>query len=118
MTPTQMLALARQVLTGDDLPVGANRSVVAAVLTRRALEGALDEFWGTHLPGIASCSSRVQLITLPFYLRDKDLAAETCYAWSALSASCHHAVNALPVSPNELAHLVDIVQAVIDCSSS
>ena len=117
MTPTQMLAMARQVLTGDDLHVGGNRSVVAAVLARRALEGTLDEFWDTHLPGMAACSSRVQLITLPFYLGDQDLAAEACYAWSALSASCHHAVNALPVSPNEMAHLVEIVQAVIDSGS-
>ena len=117
MTPAQMLDVARQVLTGDDLHVGGNRSVVAAVLARRALEGALDEFWGTHLSGITACSSRVQLISLPFYLGNRDLAAEACYAWSALSASCHHAVNALPVSPNEMAHLVDIVQAVIDSAS-
>jgi hypothetical protein len=109
-----MIKLARQFLTGDKVPLGANRSVVAAILARRALEATLDDFWLTCLPGMVACSSRAQLITLPYYLSDQQLAAEVIYAWSALSADCHHSVNALPPTASEISHLVGIVQNLVD----
>jgi hypothetical protein len=114
VTPADTIQLARQFLTGNKVPLGANRSVVAAILTRRALESILDEFWQVHLPGMVDCSSRAQLITLPYYLPDQQLAAEVTYAWSALSASCHHSVNALPPAASEITHLMGIVQNLVD----
>jgi hypothetical protein len=114
MTPNELLQLARKVLTGDQTPVGANRSLVAAILTRRALEATLDEFWRGHLPGIIACSSRSQLVTLPFYFPDQQLAAEAVYAWYALSESCHHSVSALPVPVSGVMHLIEITQRLDD----
>jgi hypothetical protein len=110
VTPAELLVLARRVMTIDDAPLGVNRSLVAAILTRQALEETLDAFWQYQLPALMECSSRSQLITLAYYLKDPELAAEVTYAWYVLSAACHHSVIGLPAPVAEMAHLVDIVE--------
>ena len=39
-------------------------------------EVSLDTFWRSQLPGLVVCSSRSQLITMPYYLKDAEVAAE------------------------------------------
>jgi hypothetical protein len=113
VTPADLLALARQTMTSDNAPLGVNRSLVAAILTRQALEETLDTFWRSQLPGLVVCSSRSQLITMPYYLKDAEVAAEVSYAWHLLSAACHHSVIGLPAPVAEMSHLVDIVERLL-----
>jgi len=119
VTPAELLVLAHRVMTIDDAPLGVNRCLVAAILTRQALEETLDAFWRSQLPALMECSSRSQLITLPYYLKDAELAGEVTYAWQVLSAACHHSVMGLPAPVAEMSHLVDIVERLwVTVSSS
>jgi hypothetical protein len=117
VTPADLVAFARRVMTSDDAPLGVNRSLVVGILARQALEETLDTFWQSKLPGFKYCTSRSQLITLPYYLDDAGLAAEVTYAWYALSTVCHHSVCGLPASLAEMTHLVEIVECLLNATA-
>jgi len=91
MTPAELLDAARDLLArpaGEG--VGGWPSAVA-LLTRQALEQAIDGFWRATptRSGLADCTTRTQLICLPTYL-EAGLAREISYAWAALSTACHY----------------------------
>jgi hypothetical protein len=97
MTAVELVALTRAMLAnGSDVSVG-RWSRATALLTRQALEASLDELWAARSPGIAACSTRAQLLCLPTYLGDGDLADRTAWTWWALSQACHfHAYELAP----------------------
>ena len=85
----------------------------AALLTRRALEEALDRLWLRRAPGLERASARAQLACLPEYLGDAALAWEIVFTWSALSNACHHHAYELAPTAAELGQRLDAVSRLI-----
>jgi hypothetical protein len=108
-TPTDLVDLADGFALGADRKLGANRYLAAALLLRQALEAAVDQLWIARAPGLERCSSRAQLVSLPYYL-EAGLAQDAVYCWYRLSRHCHHDEYGLPPSQTELAHLSAIVR--------
>ena len=84
-----------------------------ALLARQAVEGALADLWRVRAAGVEACSTRAQLLCLPFYLGDEELAERVSYAWSALSRGCHQHPYELPPTSVELQGLLRIVEDFI-----
>jgi hypothetical protein len=83
----------------------------AALLARQALEESLDEFWASHEPGLANCSTRAQLLCVASYLGESH--AETCTAvWGSLSRACHHHSYELAPTAEELNGWIDQVGVI------
>lgn len=122
MTPAQTLAAARDLLAR---PPGAGiggwpRAV--ALLSRQALEQALEEFWKTSpaTAGLAGCTRKTQLACLPSYL-DPELARQISYVWAALSSACHYHPYELAPTASQLTAWIDSVSrllAAIESSGS
>src|SRR6266568_3368960 len=90
MTPTELLTWADAVMAGDDaLPVGLWQPA-AALLARQALDQALTGLWQARAPGLEDRPARVQLLCLPTYLDDTDLAGRASHVWWSLSNACHN----------------------------
>jgi hypothetical protein len=113
MTPTDLLAAARRLLDRPDAKTAAIWPRAAALLARQALEQGLDQFWrgkGLRLDGLAT---KPQLICLPAYLADRDLAAKANAAWSNLTQACHHHPYELGVSGEEVKAWLEAVAEVV-----
>jgi hypothetical protein len=114
MTPDELLAAAREVM-GREQPVTAGLwPRASALLGRQALEEAMEELWHRKRLDLAWCPVRSQLLCLPEYLSDRDVARRAAYAWSALSHACHHRPYELAPTAPELAGWLDLVGQVID----
>jgi hypothetical protein len=110
MTPPELLAAAREILSGAAAQGVAERSRIAALLARQALERRLIEFWNANpaTAGLGRSSGRSQLTCLPAFL-DAALAHEVSYAWAALSNACHYHSYDLSPTPAELTSLINTV---------
>ena len=97
----RLLAAARTMMRPDGFTAGLWPRGVA-LLTRQALESALDDLWLRRSPVIAQASARAQLLCLRSYLRQDDVAERVTYVWSALSRACHHHAYELPPTASEL----------------
>ena len=84
----------------------------AAILTRQALEIALDQFWLNVAPGVENASARAQLACLAEYI-DPQLASRIRYTWHGLSAACHHHAYELPPIASELDGWLSDVETLI-----
>ena len=109
-TPAQLVELASSFAGGADRKLGASRFLAAALLLRQALEASLDQLWNAQVPGLAACSGRAQLVSLPFFLSDDELAQDVVYCWHRLSHACHHDEYDLPPTGLEVQHLAGIVK--------
>ncbi len=109
-SPRDLLDAARLVAATCD---GPYRPRAVALLARQALEGTLDDHWRARAPGVEDCTTRSQLICLPAYLGDTDLAEETSYTWWALSRACHHHPYDLAPNSQELASLMNSVERLV-----
>ena len=59
------------------------------------------------------CSTRAQLLCLPLYLGDEELAERVSYAWAGLSRACHqHPYELSPTSP-ELLGLLHVAEELV-----
>lgn len=114
MTPADLLAAALDLLErpAPDGVGGWPRAV--ALLTRQALEGALEEFWRTNpaTVGLCECTRKTQLTCLPTYLEPR-LAREVSYVWAALSGACHYHPYGLAPTAAELSGWIDAVTALL-----
>lgn len=102
MTPSETLALAQQLLDRPDSKTAGLWPRAAALLARQALEAALAAFWKERGVALQSLATRPQLICLPKFLDDSDLATSLSHAWSALTHACHHHPYDLPPTTGEL----------------
>jgi hypothetical protein len=118
MTPGELLDAARRVLHEPGTVSGGWPRMVA-LLTRQALEKAIDEFWDSRqdTAGLSHCKRRTQLVCLPFYL-DARLALEASYVWAALSDACHYHAYELAPTAGELARWIDVVAGLIESIDS
>lgn len=116
MTPDELLAQAQLLM---ERPVGVSFGLwprAAALLTRSALEGALDEYWQRGSPEVATlqlCTTTTQLYSLPAFL-EPPLARRAAYVWHALSAACHHHPYELAPTPSELRAWLEDVSQLLD----
>jgi hypothetical protein len=91
MTPADLLAAARDLLEPPALGSVGGWPRAVTLLTRQALETALDEFWAASpaTAGLAACSNKTQLTCLRAYLQPA-IARQINYVWAALSSACHY----------------------------
>ncbi len=108
-----LVKTARGLLSRPDPRTAGIWPRAAALLARQALEAALDELWRLRAPGLEQCSARAQLLCLPEYLRQGDLATRVSYAWTGLSRACHHHVYELPPTAAELDRWIGIVEELV-----
>jgi hypothetical protein len=114
MTPSEVLGAARDLLERP-APAGVGgwqRAV--ALLTRQALEQAIEEFWtaDSATAGLRDSTRKTQLTCLPVYLQPQ-LAREISYVWAALSSACHYHPYDLAPTSAELAGWIDAVSALL-----
>jgi hypothetical protein len=112
---TQMAAAARDLIVRVDPTTAGLWPRAVALLTRQALETALDDLWRIRAPGVEECSARAQLICLPSYLRGNErLAERVAYAWSALTWACHQHPYELPPTSSELLSWLGTVEQLVE----
>ena len=107
-----LLRAARDLLERPDPMTAGIWSRATALLTRQALEAALDDLW--RALGLELCSMRAQLICLPSYLHDDvELADQVSYSWAGLSRACHqHPYELAPTSSELLAWIAAVERLV------
>ena len=97
-----VLTAARNLMDRTDTATAGMWPRATALLARQALEAALDDFWRVRAPGLEACSTKAQLLCLPQYLGDEELAERVAYAWAGLSRGCHQHPYELPPTSTEL----------------
>jgi hypothetical protein len=109
-----------ELLQGADLLLSDPRSSAAgvwpraaALLARQAIETAMLEFWLVRAPGLEWCTTHAQLLCLPDYLREREVAESAAHAWSSLSRICHHHPYELLPTAAELRVLLDTTQRFV-----
>jgi hypothetical protein len=114
LTPKQLLAAARELITRPDSATAGVWPRTSALLARQALEQALDSRWAAQpeTSPLRQASTRSQLICLPAYL-DPALAHQIAYTWAALSNACHyHPYELAPTSTELTAWISDVATLI------
>src|SRR5688572_1282265 len=107
-----LLSAARQLIATPKMASGVWPRA-AAHLCRQALELGLEEFWAGRQPELRGLPLRMQLVCLPLYLSDRDVAHSIGYTWAALSRACHHQFYELAPTVSELASWTDSIDAML-----
>jgi hypothetical protein len=113
VTAADLTRAARRLVEGVDLGTKGLWPRAALLLTRQALELALDRLWRRCEPGLEPCSARAQFLCLGPYLGDAALAREAHVAWQSMSRGCHYRAYELPPTAEELTRWLDVVEHVI-----
>ncbi len=113
MTAADLAQAARRLVEGPDPGTRGLWPRAALLLTRQALELALDRLWQRREPGLEFCSARAQFLCLGAYLGDAGLAREAHAAWQSMSRGCHYRPYELPPTAEELTRWLDVVDSVI-----
>ncbi len=110
MTPDDLLVAARDLLERPALARIGGWPRAVALLTRQALEQALQCFWkkSPATTGMGNCTMKAQLTCLPSYMEPR-LAREAGHAWAALSRACHYHPYDLAPTAAELSGWIDSV---------
>ena len=108
-----LVTAARDLLERADPMTAGIWPRATALLARQALEGALEDLWRLRAPGVEHCSARAQLLCLPFYLGDEDLAERVSYTWSGLSRACHQHPYELAPTSSELLGWIATVEELV-----
>ena len=114
MTPADLLTAARDLLERPALARVGGWPRAVALLTRQALETALEEFWRTSpaTTRLCDCTMKTQLTCMPAYLEPR-LAREVGYVWAALSSACHYHPYDLAPTAAELSGWIDAVATLL-----
>ena len=83
--PQELVGEAEKLLTWEGHSTAGLWPRAAALLGRQALETSLSRLWALKAPGVEECSWQAQLLVLPAFLGDEQLAEEAAHAWSALT---------------------------------
>ena len=109
----EVVAAARNLMERTDSATAGLWPRATALLARQAIESALDDFWRVRAPGMEHCSMKAQLLCLPHYLGDEELAERVSYAWAGLSRACHQHPYELPPTSSELLGWLGVVEQLI-----
>jgi hypothetical protein len=112
----ELLREAHVVLEQTDPSTSGLWPRAAALLGRQALEDALAWVWLVHAAGVEACSMRAQLLCLPAYLDDPDLAEEAAHVYGRLSWACHHQPYDLAPTAEELTAWLREVDRVLSAA--
>jgi hypothetical protein len=112
LTPGKLVDAARTMIWQPRPETSGLWPRAAALLGRQALEEALDEFWSQNAPGMERASTTCQLLCLPAYLPDRQLAGKAAHAWAALTRACHHHPYELPPTAEELDRWLEVADAM------
>ena len=104
-----LLAEARRLVVTPSPELGGASPRAVALLTRQALEIALDDFWRWKAPGAQAASRAAQLLCLSTFLKNDALASEIRFSWYRLSKACHHHVYELAPTTDELSPRLECV---------
>jgi hypothetical protein len=88
---------------------GAAWPRAAAFLARQALEDSVRRAWHGSAAGMRSCNMAAQLVSLPFYLDDRELGRRVRQCWASLSSACHAHPYELAPTVSELEGWLEIV---------
>ena len=110
---TDLVRDARLLLERTDPSTAGLWPRATALLARQAIEAVLRDLWRVRAPGVEICSTRAQLLCLPYYLGDETLSERVSFAWAALSRGCHQHPYELAPTASELTGLLLIVQDFI-----
>ena len=111
---SSLLAHARDLLERSDPSTAGIWPRATALLTRQALEGALDDLWRRRAPGVEACSAKAQLLCLPSYLHGAEALAErVAYAWAGLSRASHQHAYELPPTSSEVIVWIEVVEQLV-----
>ncbi len=113
MAHAAVLTAARNLMERTDAATAGLWPRATALLARQALEAALDDLWRVRAPGMESCSTRAQLLCLPYYLGEEVPAERVSYAWAGLSRACHQHPYELPPTSGELLGWLHTVEQFI-----
>jgi hypothetical protein len=116
LEPADLLALAEKIAISPSRVLRGTWPRAAALLTRQALESAIDQAWDQTEPAMGEVSMRARLLCLSDYL-DETVAEDAAYAWSALSNACHQRSYELAPTGAELANLQAIVKQLIESAA-
>ena len=112
--------IAVELLDGAELILGEPRYTAAgvwpravALLARQALEVAMVEYWIVRAPGLEWCTAHAQLLCLPDYVHEREIAESASHAWSSLSRICHHHPYELLPTAAELRILLDTARRCV-----
>ena len=109
----EVVTAARNLMERTDPATAGLWPRATALLARQALESALDDFWKVRAPGMEHCSMKAQLLCLPHYLGDEQLAERASSAWAGLSRACHQHPYELPPTSAELLGWLGTVEQLV-----
>lgn len=109
----ELVTAARNLMERKDPATAGLWPRATALLARQALEAAVDDFWKVRAPGMEQCSMKAQLLCLPHYLGDEELAERASYAWAGLSGACHQHPYELPPTSSELLGWLGVVDELV-----
>jgi hypothetical protein len=114
LTPTDLLACARELINRPDAAVAGVWPRTAATLARQALETAVDTHWlaSPQTAAMTRATMRSQLTCLPDYL-DEQVARQITFAYAALTAACHYHPYELSPPAAELTGWIADVEALV-----
>ena len=90
MIAAELLRSAEEMVSEPRYSIAGVWPRAAALLARQAIEAAMLEAWSVRAPGLELCTTHAQLLCLPDYMRDREIAQNAALTWSSLSRICHH----------------------------
>lgn len=117
-TSEELLQLASDLLDRADPVTAGLWPRASAHLGRQAVELALDDFWVKKAPGVEDSSARAQLICLPTYLEDEELAERVNHVWWVLTRAGHHHPYELAPTAGELNAWLTDAEGVVEATGS
>jgi hypothetical protein len=111
-SPTELLAAADELLSAPRPASLGWWPKAVALLTRQALEKAMESLWLAKAPPVAGASFRAQLLCLRSFI-DRPLALRADSAWAALSRACHDHPYELPPTAAELAGWFETTEQLV-----
>jgi cytochrome c5 len=114
LTPSELLASARDLIERPDATAVGVWPRTAALLTRQALEAAVDAQWAvtSETAGMDRATMRSQLICLPSYA-DEAVARQIAFTYAALTGACHFHPYELAPTAGELSRWISDVEKLL-----
>jgi hypothetical protein len=115
LTPAELLAEARLLISRPDATMAGVWPRTAAFLTRQALEEAVNARWAASSATSPMLNATMwsRLACLPAYVSGRG-ARQAVFAYAALSGACHYHPYELAPTAAELTGWIDDVETLVD----